>query len=247
MSFFLLNLAYAGKSGNHSMESLIQSEIKLYGCKDKANELFFSFSRTNGIGTNDWFKKQQHSRDLLLLLCLDLFVGVIIVTRDIIEKSCIPFGLGSIGCRLTSFIQVLRFKKAYWQKGEQLLMRKLEIDFLILICLFFSREQFRTIQGSWRFDLSRKRWDWFSYVLVCVSIDRLYAIIRPMDVRTASSSKSFIIISIELIDRVLFSSLSLLGWSSVNYREFSLPRLMRSFLLQRHGWYQWPLLLPNSI
>jgi len=27
----------------------------------------------------------------------------------------------------------------------------------------------------------------FSYVLVCVSIDRLYAIIRPMDVRTASS------------------------------------------------------------
>jgi len=37
---------------------------------------------------------------------LDLFVGVIIVTRDIIEKSCIPFGLGSIGCQLTSFIQV---------------------------------------------------------------------------------------------------------------------------------------------
>jgi hypothetical protein len=33
-------------------------------------------------------------------------VGVIIVTRDIIEKSCIPFALGSIGCRLTSFIQV---------------------------------------------------------------------------------------------------------------------------------------------
>jgi hypothetical protein len=26
-----------------------------------------------------------------------------------------------------------------------------------------------------------------SYVLVCVSIDRLYAIVRPMDVRTASS------------------------------------------------------------
>jgi hypothetical protein len=37
---------------------------------------------------------------------LDLFVGIIIVTRDIIEKSCIPFVLGSIGCRLISFIQV---------------------------------------------------------------------------------------------------------------------------------------------
>lgn len=37
---------------------------------------------------------------------LDLFVGIIIVTRDIIEKSCIPFGLGSVGCRLISFIQV---------------------------------------------------------------------------------------------------------------------------------------------
>ncbi len=39
-------------------------------------------------------------------LYLDLFVGIIIVTRDIIEKSCIPFGLGAIGCRLISFIQV---------------------------------------------------------------------------------------------------------------------------------------------
>lgn len=29
----------------------------------------------------------------------------------------------------------------------------------------------------------------FSYVLVCVSIDRLYAIVRPMDVRTASSGR----------------------------------------------------------
>ena len=43
---------------------------------------------------------------LIFSLDLDLFVGIIIVTRDIIEKSCIPFGLGSIGCRLTSFIQV---------------------------------------------------------------------------------------------------------------------------------------------
>lgn len=40
---------------------------------------------------------------------LDLFVGIILVTREIIEKSCIPFGLGSIGCRLISFIQVCRF------------------------------------------------------------------------------------------------------------------------------------------
>jgi hypothetical protein len=40
---------------------------------------------------------------------LDLFVGIIIVTRDIIEKSCIPFGLGSIGCQLTSFIQVFSY------------------------------------------------------------------------------------------------------------------------------------------
>lgn len=43
---------------------------------------------------------------IIIFFCLDLFVGIIIVTRDIIEKSCIPFGLGSIGCRLTSFIQV---------------------------------------------------------------------------------------------------------------------------------------------
>ena len=41
---------------------------------------------------------------------VDLLVGAIIVTRDIIEKSCIPFILGSIGCRLTSFIQVSRMK-----------------------------------------------------------------------------------------------------------------------------------------
>lgn len=43
---------------------------------------------------------------MTFLYCLDLFVGIIIVTRDIIEKSCIPFGLGTIGCRLISFIQV---------------------------------------------------------------------------------------------------------------------------------------------
>jgi hypothetical protein len=88
--------------------------------------------------------KNRHSRMSFFLLNLayaDLLVGVITVTRDIIEKSCIPFALGSIGCRLTSFIQ-----------------------------------------GTISYNSS--------YVLVCVSIDRLYAIIRPMDVRTASSSKS---------------------------------------------------------
>jgi len=52
------------------------------------------------------FRERERNNILLFFVCLDLFVGVIIVTRDIIEKSCIPFALGSIGCRLTSFIQV---------------------------------------------------------------------------------------------------------------------------------------------
>ncbi|CAF4397962.1 unnamed protein product, partial [Adineta steineri] len=34
-----------------------------------------------------------------------------------------------------------------------------------------------------------------SYVLVCVAIDRLNAIIRPMDVRTASSAFRYSLIS----------------------------------------------------
>ncbi|CAF3941662.1 unnamed protein product [Rotaria magnacalcarata] len=53
--------------------------------------------------------KKRRSRMSFFLLNLayaDLFVGIIIVTRDIIEKSCIPFMLGTIGCRLISFIQV---------------------------------------------------------------------------------------------------------------------------------------------
>ena len=62
---------------------------------------------------------------------LDLFVGLIIVTRDIIEKSCIPFALGSIGCRLTSFIQV-----------------GLETSLVTLEIRFFSRERYPTIQGT---------------------------------------------------------------------------------------------------
>jgi hypothetical protein len=54
-------------------------------------------------------RKKKGNNTFFFFFCLDLFVGVIIVTRDIIEKSCIPFALGSIGCRLTSFIQVFFF------------------------------------------------------------------------------------------------------------------------------------------
>ena len=53
-------------------------------------------------------KKRCSSRKALFHL--DLLVGIIIITRDIIEKSCIPFLLGSIGCRLMSFIQVRIFQ-----------------------------------------------------------------------------------------------------------------------------------------
>ncbi|CAF0920490.1 unnamed protein product, partial [Adineta ricciae] len=89
-----------------------------------------------------------------------LFVGIIIVTRDIIEKSCIPFGLGSIGCRLTSFIQ-----------------------------------------GTISYNSC--------YVLVCVSIDRLYAIIRPMDVRTASSTFRYSMIIASWVIAMTFASAQL--------------------------------------
>ncbi|CAF0839019.1 unnamed protein product [Rotaria sordida] len=107
--------------------------------------------------------KKCHSRMSFFLLNLayaDLFVGIIIVTRDIIEKSCIPFGLGSIGCRLTSFIQ-----------------------------------------GTISYNSS--------YVLVCVSIDRLYAIIRPMDVRTASSTFRYSLIVASWVIAMTFASAQL--------------------------------------
>ncbi|CAF0813151.1 unnamed protein product [Rotaria sp. Silwood1] len=107
--------------------------------------------------------KKRHSRMSFFLLNLayaDLFVGIIIVTRDIIEKSCIPFGLGSIGCRLTSFIQ-----------------------------------------GTISYNSS--------YVLVCVSIDRLYAIIRPMDVRTASSTFRYSLIAASWVIAMTFASAQL--------------------------------------
>ncbi|UJR36407.1 hypothetical protein I4U23_029130 [Adineta vaga] len=97
---------------------------------------------------------------LLNLAYADLFVGIIIVTRDIIEKSCIPFGLGSLGCRLTSFIQ-----------------------------------------GTIAYNSC--------YVLVCVSIDRLYAIIRPMDVRTASSTFRYSMIVASWVIAMTFASAQL--------------------------------------
>ncbi|CAF1556274.1 unnamed protein product [Adineta steineri] len=107
--------------------------------------------------------KKRHSRMSFFLLNLayaDLFVGVISVTRDIIEKSCIPFGLGTIGCRLTSFIQ-----------------------------------------GTISYNSS--------YVLVCVSIDRLYAIIRPMDIRTASSTFRYSLIIASWVIAMTFASAQL--------------------------------------
>ncbi|CAF3445880.1 unnamed protein product [Rotaria socialis] len=107
--------------------------------------------------------KKRHSRMSFFLLNLayaDLFVGIITVTRDIIEKSCIPFGLGSIGCKLTSFIQ-----------------------------------------GTISYNSS--------YVLVCVSIDRLYAIIRPMDIRTASSTFRYSLIAASWVIAMTFASAQL--------------------------------------
>ncbi|CAF3541044.1 unnamed protein product [Rotaria sp. Silwood1] len=107
--------------------------------------------------------KKRRSRMSFFLLNLayaDLFVGIIIVTRDIIEKSCIPFVLGTIGCRLISFIQ-----------------------------------------GTIAYNSS--------YVLVCVSIDRLYAIIRPMDVRTASSAFRYSLIIASWIISMTFASAQL--------------------------------------
>ncbi|CAF1156704.1 unnamed protein product [Adineta steineri] len=107
--------------------------------------------------------KNRHSRMSFFLLNLayaDLFVGIIIVTRDIIEKSCIPFRLGSIGCRLISFIQ-----------------------------------------GTIAYNSS--------YVLVCVAIDRLNAIIRPMDVRTASSAFRYSLISASWFISMTFASAQL--------------------------------------
>ncbi|UJR09699.1 hypothetical protein I4U23_013930 [Adineta vaga] len=107
--------------------------------------------------------KKSQSRMSFFLLNLayaDLFVGIIIVTRDIIEKSCIPFGLGSLGCRLISFIQ-----------------------------------------GTISYNSS--------YVLVCVSIDRLYAIIRPMDVRSASSAFRYSLIIASWIISMTFASTQL--------------------------------------
>ncbi|CAF1517470.1 unnamed protein product, partial [Didymodactylos carnosus] len=89
-----------------------------------------------------------------------LLVGLLIVTRDIIEKSCIPFILGDIGCRLIGFIQV-------------------------------------TIAYN------------SSYVLVCVSIDRLYAIVRPMDVRTASAAFRYTLIIASWIISISFASAQL--------------------------------------
>ncbi|CAF1081930.1 unnamed protein product [Rotaria sordida] len=107
--------------------------------------------------------KKRRSRMSFFLLNLayaDLLVGIIIVTRDIIEKSCIPFVLGTIGCRLISFIQ-----------------------------------------GTIAYNSS--------YVLVCVSIDRLYAIIRPMDVRTASSAFRYSLIIASWIISMTFASAQL--------------------------------------
>jgi len=54
MSFFLLNLAYAGKfiyyiSENRSVEILIQSEIELHGYENKTNDSFFSSCRTSDL------------------------------------------------------------------------------------------------------------------------------------------------------------------------------------------------------
>ncbi|CAF4105405.1 unnamed protein product [Rotaria magnacalcarata] len=107
--------------------------------------------------------KKRRSRMSFFLLNLayaDLFVGIIIVTRDIIEKSCIPFMLGTIGCRLISFIQ-----------------------------------------GTISYNSS--------YVLVCVSIDRLYAIIRPMDIRTASSAFRYSLIIASWVISMTFASAQL--------------------------------------
>ncbi|CAF2631072.1 unnamed protein product [Rotaria sp. Silwood2] len=49
----------------------------------------------------------------------------------------------------------------------------------------------------------------FNYVLVCVSIDRLYAIIRPMDVRTASSAFRYSLIIASWVISMTFASAQL--------------------------------------
>ncbi|CAF4958896.1 unnamed protein product, partial [Rotaria socialis] len=48
-----------------------------------------------------------------------------------------------------------------------------------------------------------------SYVLVCVSIDRLYAIVRPMDIRTASSAFRYSLIIASWVISMTFASAQL--------------------------------------
>ncbi len=88
------------------------------------------------INDNNFFRKKKTK-----IFYLDLFVGIIIVTRDIIEKSCIPFALGSIGCRLISFIQVCIFLKSRMLREKE---KRSEIN---LIFAFISREQLDIIPG----------------------------------------------------------------------------------------------------
>ncbi|CAF1072691.1 unnamed protein product [Adineta steineri] len=143
--------------------------------------------------------KNRHSRMSFFLLNLayaDLFVGIIIVTRDIIEKSCIPFRLGSIGCRLISFIQgTIAYNSSY-----------------VLVCVAIDRlnaiirpMDVRTASSAFRYSLISAS----CYVLVCVAIDRLNAIIRPMDVRTASSAFRYSLISASWFISMTFASAQL--------------------------------------